>query len=121
MFCGAGDCAPTPTVNTGGLGGVSTSCAVAETVSVTGITIGLPTAAPPGSGVVALMVMVPLDSGDAVAFQLFCCVAAAFIFEGIAQRWNLLQAGQNESGQGFESGVAREGQGVLGFQIANVD
>src|ERR1035437_1979650 len=65
MVCGAGDCAPTPTVNTGGSAGVSTSCAVVETNSVTGILIGLPTAAAPMAGLVAVMVMVPVQVGVA--------------------------------------------------------
>ena len=46
--------------------------------------------------------------GDAVAFHLFHGVAVALVFEGFAQVRNLLQAGEDESGQGFESGVARQ-------------
>src|ERR1035441_8911559 len=60
MVCGAGDCAPTPTVNGGRLAGDSTSSALEETYNVTGMVSGL-TAAAPVAGLVALMVMVPLQ------------------------------------------------------------
>src|ERR1039457_736914 len=61
MVCAVGDCAPTATVNTGGSAGVSTSRAVLETYSVTGIPVGRPMAAMPVAGLVASMVMVPLQ------------------------------------------------------------
>ena len=58
-----------------------------------------------------------LHSGDAVAFQLFDRVAAAFVFEGlVAQVRDALQAGEDESGQGFETGVAREESGRIRFR-----
>ena len=60
-------------------------------------------------------------SCDAVTFQLFYRVAAAFVFETVAQVWDALQSRQDESGEGFEAGVARERQGVFGFQVADVD
>src|ERR1700691_953642 len=58
---------------------------------------------------------------DAVTFHLFYRVAVTFVFEGFAQIWDALQAGQHESGQGFESGVAGQEQAVLGFEVADVD
>src|ERR1035437_7230317 len=61
MMGGAADCTPTPTVNTGGSGGVSTSCAAAETNSVTSMLSGLPTAAAPVAGLVAVMVTLPVQ------------------------------------------------------------
>src|SRR2546423_15015892 len=60
------------------------------------------------------------DPRYAVAFQLFDGVAAAVVFERVAQAGNLLQAGENESGQGFETGISRNCETVLGFEIANI-
>src|SRR5579862_7032000 len=59
-------------------------------------------------------------SRDAVAFQLFNRVAPAFVFERLAQRWDMLQARQNESRQGFESDIARQNQPVLRFEVTNI-
>src|SRR6266852_2713610 len=43
---------------------------------------------------------------DAVAVHIFHSVAVAFVFERFAEVRDALQAGQHESGEGFESGVA---------------
>src|ERR1017187_2650178 len=59
--CAAGDCAPTPAVNGCRMAGVSTSWAPVETYSVTPMVSGLLTAAAPVAGMVALIVMVPLQ------------------------------------------------------------
>ncbi len=58
---------------------------------------------------------------DAVTFHFFDGVAMAFVFERLAEVRDALQAGQDESGQGFESGVAGQEQAVLGFEVADVD
>src|ERR1700685_356562 len=49
----------------------------------------------------------PLNSyaGDAVAFQFVHGETAAFVFEGVAKHRDTLQAGEDESSQGLESGV----------------
>src|ERR1035441_839056 len=62
MDCGNGEAAPTPAENGWRLAGVSTSCAVDETNIVTSTVRGLPTAAAPVAGMVALIVMVPLQT-----------------------------------------------------------
>ena len=61
-----------------------------------------------------------LNLCDAVTFHLFHRVAVAFVFEGLAEVWDALQAGEDESGEGFESGVAWQGQAMLGFEVADV-
>src|ERR1700722_13547013 len=55
-----------------------------------------------------------------IAFHFFDGIAMAFVFEGFAEIGNALQACENESGEGFESGIAGQDQVVLGFEIANV-
>ena len=57
----------------------------------------------------------------AVTFHFFYCVAVTFVFEGFAQVRDALQAGQDESGQGFEAGVAGQEQAMLGLEVADVD
>src|ERR1017187_8045690 len=59
--CGAGDCAPTPTVNGCRFAGVTTICGVVEAYHVTGMLIGLFTAAVPVAGLVAVIVIVPVQ------------------------------------------------------------
>src|SRR5208282_5971571 len=55
------------------------------------------------------------DSGDAVTVELFHRVAAAFVFEALSQGRNPLQPRQDESGESFETGVARQSQAVFSF------
>src|SRR5260370_6558974 len=55
---------------------------------------------------------------DAVAFHLFDRVAVAFVVERFAEVGDALQAGENESRESFETGIAGEKQGVLGLQGA---
>src|SRR5215469_715550 len=59
-------------------------------------------------------------SGDAVAFQLFDGVAAAFVFETVAHIGDSLQAGEDESRQGFEPCITRQCQSVFGFEVADI-
>src|SRR5580693_7752832 len=54
-----------------------------------------------------------------MTFHLFDRVAMGFVFEGFAQVRDALQAGEHESGEGFEAGVAGQEQAVLGFEVAN--
>src|SRR5882672_4577629 len=62
-----------------------------------------------------------LDPGDAVAIDLKDGVAVAFIFEGLTLTRDSLQAGEDEAGERFESGIARQGELILRFQVANAD
>src|ERR1022692_412592 len=57
---------------------------------------------------------------DAMAFHLFDGVSAVFVFKRLAQVRDTLQAGQDESGEGFEPGVAGQEQAVLGLEVADV-
>src|ERR1019366_1406732 len=61
MSCDPGNCPPWAKLNGCRLAGVSTSCAVVETNSVTPIVIGLFTTAAPVAGLVAVIVRLPLQ------------------------------------------------------------
>ena len=56
-----------------------------------------------------------------MTFHFFDRVAVAFVFEGLSQVRDALQTSQDESGEGLESGVARQEQAVLSFEVADVD
>jgi len=47
--------------------------------------------------------------------------AAALIVEGLAAFGHFLEAGEDESGEGFEAFVLRQDQIVLAFEVAYVD
>ena len=57
--------------------------------------------------------------GNTVAIEFLHGVAVPFVFETLTLPWNLLQPGEDEAGQGFESGIARQEQLILRFKIAN--
>src|SRR6478609_10359519 len=55
-----------------------------------------------------------------MAFDFFYRIAASFVFEAVAGVWNSLQAGQDEPGERFKSGVAGEDEAIFCFEISNI-
>ena len=55
-----------------------------------------------------------------MTFHLFDGVAVAFVFERFAEVRDALQAGEHETGQGFETGVAGQEEAVLGLEVENI-
>jgi hypothetical protein len=55
-----------------------------------------------------------------VTFHLFHGIAVSFVLERLAEVRDSLQPRQNESGESFEAGIARQEQTMLGFKVENV-
>ena len=61
------------------------------------------------------------DPGDAMAVHFFYCEALAAVIACVADSRNLLQFRKHEAGEGFKTGVSRQQQVVLRFQISQPD